>query len=318
MALVHKKGGPYTKDDQESRRNEVYRLHFEFGYSARKISEIMKINRNTINSDIKYWYENIRDEIKQQRDDLILQQLGRLEAQRTRILDSMADANDKIKHERLLLEIDTKINNILLRISSENKEFENKEPKNNNDLIREIILFLIIKYSKDPCLKKEQMVSEIINICQCKIEQAENIFSEMFSSGLECCKKFKKHYFIYDLVEFAFLRKYFSPKDEVVSKIHELCLLENHWDIEIHAIEAKYQKNFGEKTEWEEDIFGKIDKEKDEINNKRAAAASKIIVEIINELGNMIDEEKLVEHMKYYRVFFGNEDSETLLDKILE
>ena len=31
--------GPYSKQEKESRRNEVYRLHFDYGYSARKISE---------------------------------------------------------------------------------------------------------------------------------------------------------------------------------------------------------------------------------------------------------------------------------------
>jgi hypothetical protein len=43
-----KRGGPYSKDEKVKRLDEVYRLHFEYGYSARKISELMKINRNTI------------------------------------------------------------------------------------------------------------------------------------------------------------------------------------------------------------------------------------------------------------------------------
>ena len=30
------KRGPYSKSEKESRRNEVCRLHFEYGYSARK------------------------------------------------------------------------------------------------------------------------------------------------------------------------------------------------------------------------------------------------------------------------------------------
>ena len=54
-----KRGGRYTKDEKLERQNEVYRLHFEYGYSARKISELMKINRNTINGDIDYWYAKI-------------------------------------------------------------------------------------------------------------------------------------------------------------------------------------------------------------------------------------------------------------------
>ena len=57
-----KKGGPYTKKEQEERRDEVFRLHFEHGYSALKISELMKINRNTINEDIKYLYSQVTNE----------------------------------------------------------------------------------------------------------------------------------------------------------------------------------------------------------------------------------------------------------------
>jgi len=56
---IIKKGGPYTKTEREHRQQEVYRLHFEYGYSAKKISELMKINRNTINGDITYWYSKI-------------------------------------------------------------------------------------------------------------------------------------------------------------------------------------------------------------------------------------------------------------------
>jgi len=63
MVLVEKKGGRYNKKDQEERRRKVHRLYFEYGYSARKISEMMKINRNTINADIKYWYSEIRNKI---------------------------------------------------------------------------------------------------------------------------------------------------------------------------------------------------------------------------------------------------------------
>jgi len=48
----NKKGGPYSKQDRDSRIDEVCRLHFEYGYSAKKISELMKVNRNTINNDL--------------------------------------------------------------------------------------------------------------------------------------------------------------------------------------------------------------------------------------------------------------------------
>ena len=44
----NKKGGPYSKIERKKRQHEVAKLHFEYGYSARKISEMMKINRATI------------------------------------------------------------------------------------------------------------------------------------------------------------------------------------------------------------------------------------------------------------------------------
>jgi len=52
----NKKGGPYSKKDRSLRIDHVCKLHFEYGYSAKKISELMEVNRNTINDDIKQLY----------------------------------------------------------------------------------------------------------------------------------------------------------------------------------------------------------------------------------------------------------------------
>lgn len=40
-----KRGGPYTKQEQEQRRTKVYELYFKKGSSA-KISEMLGVNRN--------------------------------------------------------------------------------------------------------------------------------------------------------------------------------------------------------------------------------------------------------------------------------
>ena len=42
MPKPHQRG-PYSKQELEQRRNEVYRLHFEYGYSARKITDMIRI-----------------------------------------------------------------------------------------------------------------------------------------------------------------------------------------------------------------------------------------------------------------------------------
>src|SRR3989338_1587237 len=87
MELAHeKKGGPYTKDEQRKRRDEVYRLHFEYGYSARNIAEFLKINRGTINRDVMYWHANIVSKYSHMDPTrVVVGQVERLELQRTRL-----------------------------------------------------------------------------------------------------------------------------------------------------------------------------------------------------------------------------------------
>ena len=48
-----KEGGPYTKQQQQERRKKVNELYFEKHLSALKIADILGVNRNTINEDIK-------------------------------------------------------------------------------------------------------------------------------------------------------------------------------------------------------------------------------------------------------------------------
>lgn len=108
-----KKGGPYSKNERDSRRKEVYRLHFDYGYSARKIAELMKINRNTVNGDIDYWYSKIivnGNTLDSTTEVLI--HLQRLDIQRSRLreqLDKVEAFQEKLALERLILEIDSKI-----------------------------------------------------------------------------------------------------------------------------------------------------------------------------------------------------------------
>lgn len=58
-----KKGGPYNKQQQEERRKNVYRLYFEKGITAVKIAGELGINRNTVTSDIQYWYKEMSSQI---------------------------------------------------------------------------------------------------------------------------------------------------------------------------------------------------------------------------------------------------------------
>ena len=115
VVLEKKNGGPYNKKDQDKRRDQVHMLHFEKGYSAVKIAHTLGVNRNTMNEDIKYWYSNIKDEIKQENDDHILRQIGRLESQKSRLIEKITknETKDAIKYKKMLLDTDIKINNML-------------------------------------------------------------------------------------------------------------------------------------------------------------------------------------------------------------
>jgi len=112
--------GPYSKQQLEKRRNEVYRFHFEYGYSARKISDLMKINRNTINGDIKHWYSKVANSNDIQPESVLFTILERLDIQRTRIreyLDNTSAISEKIVIEKMMLDLDCKVISIHQKIS---------------------------------------------------------------------------------------------------------------------------------------------------------------------------------------------------------
>jgi len=116
---VSKKAGPYNKHDRNKRRKEVFRLYFDLGYSAVKISEMMKINRNTINSDIKYWYKSLSKEWEDNNSDSwIIKQVNRFENQRTRLMKYLrqeSEIKNKLKIEKMIFDIDYQIAQIVIK-----------------------------------------------------------------------------------------------------------------------------------------------------------------------------------------------------------
>ena len=116
----NKKGGPYSKTERQARRNEVYRLHFDYGYSAKKISELMNINRNTINVDIKYWYKIIAKDWKGFDPEMfVVKQIQSLELLKNRLreyLDNSNDISEKLAIEKMILDTESRIVKINLKL----------------------------------------------------------------------------------------------------------------------------------------------------------------------------------------------------------
>ena len=125
MALETKKGGPYTKKDQKERKDEVFKLHFEYGYSAVHIGNLLNVNRNTINDDIKYWYSELYKTTNfKYSKDWLDKQFTRLEIQRARLrkeLDEDISLKDRLQVERLITNIDLSISSLIVKIETSRK-----------------------------------------------------------------------------------------------------------------------------------------------------------------------------------------------------
>jgi polynucleotide 5'-kinase involved in rRNA processing len=116
------KFSPFTRAERKERRDEVYKLHFEYGIPAIRIAEMIHLDRNTINKDLKVLYnKTIRDHNSDMTfDEVIEKQLLRLETQRDRLglyLCDVKDTNSKITIERLIADIDFKVIGVIERIN---------------------------------------------------------------------------------------------------------------------------------------------------------------------------------------------------------
>ena len=121
LEVESKKGGPYTKKEQEKHKNQVYELHFEKGYSGRKIADMLKINRNTINEYIQFLYTEMGKTLPEMTGSLIVKILERLEGQHARLQDELEKQKDFQKRmviQKMLLAVNGKIAQISVKCST--------------------------------------------------------------------------------------------------------------------------------------------------------------------------------------------------------
>ena len=135
------KCGPQPSHQKKTRRDEVYKLHFEYGYSARKIATMIKANRNTVNSDISFWYGQMqKDEDKTSRLDWINKIFCRLEARRVRLMEKMEKTEslgDWLLIEKMINEIDIKTMQTLVKLESTSQANYDKVMKTVNEFLKE-------------------------------------------------------------------------------------------------------------------------------------------------------------------------------------
>jgi hypothetical protein len=155
------KFSPFTRIQRKERRDEVYRLHFENGMPATRIAELMKVDRNTINNDLKILYKKAMKDYNSDMtfDDIIEKQLLRLETQRDRLLLDLCDVKDinsKITIERLIADIDFKVIGLMERLNQNLAqhwdavvELVNKIAEKENLKLRYTNLFELYRISVD-------------------------------------------------------------------------------------------------------------------------------------------------------------------------
>ncbi len=169
--MTKREGGPYPKAERDKRMQEVYKLHFEYGYSARKISELMKVNRNTINGDINYWYSKIyKNHNIFNPENVIILNLERLEIQRSRLreqLDKAKTFQERLALERMIYDIDCKILHTYNKLAESARriwdfstERLNKWMKDNKKEERYMTLFDKIAVSEKTLAKISKIIKE--------------------------------------------------------------------------------------------------------------------------------------------------------------
>jgi hypothetical protein len=170
------KFAPFTKSQRRKRRMEVYKLHFEHGVPATRIAELMKVDRNTINNDLKILYhEALKDYNPDDMslDDILQKQLLRLETQRDRMglyLSDVKDVNTKIAIERLIADIDFKLIGVIEKINYNVRKFWDEIIKEINRIAedkklntRYTSLFELQKISIDTRKSLNKLKEEVLN-----------------------------------------------------------------------------------------------------------------------------------------------------------
>ena len=129
LVRPRQKFAPSTSTERKKRRMEVYKLHFEHGMPATKISDLMQVNRNTINNDLKFLYRQALNDYNPDNmtlDDILEKQLIRLETQRDRLGIYLSDAKDvtnKVTIERLIANIDFRVLTVVEKINHNTIQF---------------------------------------------------------------------------------------------------------------------------------------------------------------------------------------------------
>ena len=262
----NKKGGPYTKTQQEKRRNQVYEMYFEKGYTAVNMAAELDVNRNTINDDIKYWYSQIGSQSgKDFLGGIFLKQIERFEIQRKRLLDELEKQTDfeaRFKLEKLLFDLEQRVTTFVSKMDPK------KIPKDDvptqeisEDEISKIVRFIVFDFGINPQnVSDDEILQGIISLKKCKISDAEKFIAAMKDLGIRLYEV-EQYTDCYNLISFGVSRGFIKQKekDELLKKLKEDDKIEEQ---RLDEIQKKYEKMYGsDQSKWSLEIREKMDDE---------------------------------------------------------
>ena len=215
MEIAQKQGGPYTKNEQDERRNKVYNMYFEKGFSAIKIAIELKVNRNTINQDVKF----LRSELTQ-KDQIkpaiwLLEQKEHLEQQKDRLIELLEitkDFEQRLRVEKIILDIEGKITNLVIKITGfDYISFEyDPGPEFDEDIALVVKDLVLNEKTENYTYSEKDIILKTRELLKCDFTHAKKIFTRMKDLGLS---EFKANDGIgYNLANFGVL-------NEMITKI---------------------------------------------------------------------------------------------------
>ena len=264
-----KKGGPYTKQEQEKRRTKVYELYFEKGHSAVQIAQMLDVNRHTINSDIKSWYTQMVAQIGGENvGAIVLKQIERFEIQRKRLLDlidKQKDFSSKLALEKLLYEIDAKLASLVSKMKGRDLRVDSYAitEEITEDEISEIRRYSIFDAGHffPEFTSEHDILQDIIRLKKSDMQYAKNAFNTMKKLGLELCEERDILKPTYDLFRCALMRGYIT-KEELLAIIKKRGNKADEDDKKDDEVEKKYVEKYGNDTsKWPEGVEEMMDNE---------------------------------------------------------
>jgi len=254
--ITSKRGGPYSKKEQQDRRDKVSEMYYAKGMSIQEISKELKVNRNTISEDLKvirrataskYEVETVQDHF--------IEQIEALRAQKNRLTKALdgAELKDALKAEKAITELSLKIATLSSEITVTKKE-EIPEVEFAK-ILRE--MYLSPENDLPHLCSKLRIQKAVIVITRGSKKKAEQFWERLEKMGIEHFEQevMRGHYY---LLDFALVMEFITKAEyqKIMQEFNDL----NERDAKRHKeVLKKYEAKYGtDDTKWPPGIYNEM------------------------------------------------------------